>query len=121
MRIWVLFSLDLRKVSSSYKTYCESYCKNKEAWIGVDKPHFKSSIVKSQGVSTSSLAKNLNPVLNFLRRIIFLYLRLFLRCLMKLYKRNLKVSILLILLKILQQFIWHLVSLKMMKDLHLLY
>lgn len=40
---------------------------------------------------------------------------------MKLYRRNLNVSILLILLKILQQFIWHLVSLKMMKDLHLLY
>lgn len=68
MRTWVLFSLALRKVSSSYKTYCESYCKNKEAWIGVDKPHFKSSIVKSQGVSTSSLAKNLNPVFKFFEK-----------------------------------------------------
>lgn len=52
---------------SSYKIYCESYCKDvKEgAWIGIDKPYFEKNILSSKGLAPISITRRLQPIFKF--------------------------------------------------------
>ena len=52
---------------SSYKIYCESYCKDVEegAWIGIDKPYFEKNILSSKGLAPISITRRLQPIFKF--------------------------------------------------------
>lgn len=52
---------------SSYKIYCESYCKDAEegAWIGIDKPYFEKNILSSKGLTPISITRSLQPIFKF--------------------------------------------------------
>ena len=52
---------------SSYKIYCESYCKDVEegAWIGIDKPYFEKNILSSKGLDSISISRRLQPIFKF--------------------------------------------------------
>lgn len=52
---------------SSYKIYCESYCKDIEegAWIGIDKPYFEKNILSSKGLAPVFITRKLQPIFKF--------------------------------------------------------